>query len=136
QMSEILPPSSIINTPESTWQWAILGIGININQTHFANRLRNPVSLKQITGKNYDPVPMAKELCGCVEKYFQQLITGNFDSIYSQYLTHLYKKDEKVSFKKTNRVFEAVIKSVSPSGKLIVQHGIEEEFDFGEVEWL
>ncbi|MBK5269676.1 MAG: hypothetical protein JJE22_01555, partial [Bacteroidia bacterium] len=73
---------------------------------------------------------------GCVENYFQQLITGNFDSIYSQYLTHLYKKDEKVSLKKTNRVFEAVIKSVSPSGKLIVQHGIEEEFDFGEVEWL
>ena len=38
--------------------------------------------------------------------------------------------------KKSNRVFDAVIKTVSPSGQLIVQHGIEEEFGFGEVEWV
>jgi BirA family transcriptional regulator, biotin operon repressor / biotin---[acetyl-CoA-carboxylase] ligase len=120
----------------SDWQWAIAGIGININQTHFPDELRNPVSLKQITGKDFDTVTMAKELCGCIEKYFRQLIAGNFGSIYSQYLIHLYKKNEKVKLKKGSRVFEAVIKSVSHSGKLIVQHAIEEEFDFGEVEWL
>ena len=37
---------------------------------------------------------------------------------------------------KDNRVFEAIIKSVSPEGKLVVQHAIEEEFNFGEVEWV
>jgi BirA family biotin operon repressor/biotin-[acetyl-CoA-carboxylase] ligase len=51
-------------------------------------------------------------------------------------MNHLYKKNEKVKLKKDNRVFEALIKSVSPSGKLIVQHSIEEEFEFGEVAWL
>ena len=44
--------------------------------------------------------------------------------------------DLDVKFKKDNRVFEGIIKSVSPSGKLIVHHAIEEEFDFGQVEWL
>ncbi len=121
---------------EGDWLWAIAGIGININQTHFSDELRNPVSLKQITGKDFDTIVIAKELCGCIEKYFQQLIAGNFNSIYSQYLTHLYKKNEKVKLKKGSRVFQAIIKSVSRSGKLIVQHAIEEEFDFGEVEWL
>ena len=38
--------------------------------------------------------------------------------------------------KKDSRVFEAMIKSVSPEGKLVVQHSIEEEFNFGEVEWF
>jgi len=118
------------------WQWAIIGIGINLNQTVFPDVLRNPVSLKQITGKDFDTVAMAKELCGYMEKYFQQLIEGNFNSIYSLYLTHLYKKNEKVRLKKDNRVFETTIKSVSTSGKLIVQHAIEEEFDFGDVEWF
>src|SRR5437667_2750998 len=33
-----------------SWQWAIIGIGININQTSFPPDLHNPVSLKQITG--------------------------------------------------------------------------------------
>lgn len=121
---------------QEPWPWAIIGIGININQTHFPDELPNPVSLKMITGKSYEALPMAKELCGYIEKYFQQLITGNFESVYAHYLTHLYKKNEKVRLKKNNRVFEAVIKTVSSSGKLIVQHAIEEEIDFGEVEWL
>ena len=120
----------------SAWQWAIIGIGININQTTFPSELPNPVSLKQITGKDFDTVLLAKELCNCLEKYFQQLITGNFESIFSQYNSCLYKKDKKVKLKKGNRVFEVTIKNVSPSGKLIVQHGIEEELDFGDVEWV
>ncbi len=45
-----------------SWPWAIIGIGININQTSFEG-LPNPVSLKQITGKNFEPLVLAKELC-------------------------------------------------------------------------
>ena len=67
---------------------------------------------------------------------FKRLINGDFENIYTQYLSHLYKINEKVKLKKDNRVFEAVIKDVSPEGKLIVQHSIEEEFDFGEIEWI
>ena len=118
------------------WKWAIVGIGININQTSFPTNLPNPVSLKQITGKNFDPVSLAKELCTFLDKRFQQLISGGFETIYRNYLSHLYKKDQTVRLKKDNRVFEATIKGVSPSGKLITQHSIEEEFDFGKVEWL
>ena len=36
------------------WEYAIIGIGININQTFFDPSLPNPVSLKQITGKNFN----------------------------------------------------------------------------------
>jgi BirA family transcriptional regulator, biotin operon repressor / biotin---[acetyl-CoA-carboxylase] ligase len=120
----------------SNWQWAIVGIGININQTHFPPGLANPVSLRQITGKNFDPLVLAKELCVILDNYFQQLVTKGFDAIYSQYLGHLYKKKEPVRWKKGSRVFEATLKTILPTGKLVVQHSIEEEFDFGEVEWV
>ena len=120
----------------SDWQWAIAGIGININQTVFPSFLSNPVSLKQITGKNFDAPGLAKELCGILDKNFMSLTKGNFQKIYQYYLDHLYKKDRKVMLKKNNRVFEAMIRSVTPAGKLIVEHGIEEEFDFGEIEWV
>ena len=41
-----------------------------------------------------------------------------------------------VKLKKDNRIFSATIKQVSPLGQLVVLHSIEEQFDFGEIEWL
>ena len=120
----------------STWEWAVIGIGININQTSFSPELPNPVSLKQITGRSFDTVALAKELCNLFNDHFEKLVSDGFEDIYAQYLSHLYKINERVKLKKDNRVFETTIKMVSPAGKLIVQHGIEEEFDFGSVEWM
>ena len=114
----------------------MIGIGININQTVFPEELKNPVSLKQITGKDYVPVEMAKELCLVLDNNFNRLITSGFEDYLCFLSLFLYKKNEPVRLKKGSRVFEATIKSVSPSGKLIVQHAIEEEFDFGEIEWV
>ena len=119
-----------------SWQWSIIGIGININQTDFDPDLPNPVSLKQITGKILTPIDLAKELCSIIEKNYQLLIAGNFMTLFSKYQTHLYKKDEKVKLKKATRVFETTIKGVSETGQLITQHSIEERFEFGEVEWI
>lgn len=130
---------NMISTGQSTtgnWQWAIAGIGININQTVFPADLPNPVSLKQITGINFEPIGLAKELCFIIEKNYQSLIAEDFQSLFNKYQNHLYKKDEKVKLKKSNRVFETTIKGVSETGQLITQHSIEERFEFGEVEWV
>jgi BirA family biotin operon repressor/biotin-[acetyl-CoA-carboxylase] ligase len=118
------------------WKWAVVGIGININQTIFPPDLPNPVSLKQITGKNFESVGMAKEICSVLEKNYQLLIAGKFEHLFSHYQIHLYKKDQKVKLKKDNRVFETTIKGVSETGQLVTQHLIEERFEFGEVEWM
>ena len=76
----------------SSWRWAIVGIGINVNQTDFPIGLMNPISLKQITGQHFDIIDLSKELCGVINNYFEKLITGGFNDIYDQYLSHLYKK--------------------------------------------
>ena len=44
------------------WTWTVIGIGLNFNQTHFSNEAGNPVSLKQITGKDWDIKAMQKKL--------------------------------------------------------------------------
>jgi BirA family biotin operon repressor/biotin-[acetyl-CoA-carboxylase] ligase len=132
----ILIENIIRNTDAgSQWEWAIVGIGINITQVSFPAELQNPVSLKQITGKDFDPVLLGKELCKKLDKYYQQLMNDGFENIFNYYISHLYKKNETAKLRKENRVFDAVIKTVSLSGQLIVQHSIEEQFDFGEVEW-
>lgn len=118
------------------WNWSIIGIGININQTVFPAYLHNPVSLKQITGKTFDIIGLAKEICEELNNKFSQLLTDGFEKIYTQYLNHLYKLNATVKFRKDNRVFEAVIKGVTPTGQLVIFHTIEEELNFGEIEWI
>lgn len=123
-------------TAAGQWKWAVVGIGININQTSFPDELKNPVSLKQITGKSYDVVALAKELCECLYTRFNEITEKGFDSVYAYYTSQLYKKGEAVRLKKDSRVFEAIIKNVSLAGQLIVQHSIEETFSFGDIEWI
>ena len=119
-----------------TWEWAIVGIGININQVQFPEDLPNPVSLKQITGKESDPCLLAKELCNYMDEQYNRLCQEGFPGIYHDYCSHLYKNGQVVKLKKETRVFEALVKNVTPEGRLLVQHAIEEEFNFGEVEWV
>lgn len=128
--------NSYDTTKPATWEWAIIGIGINISQTFFSPHLPNPVSLKQITGKNFIPTMLAIELHKKIIHTLIDFSINGFENIYAEYQEILYKKNEFVKLKKDNRVFEACIKAVSPYGKLIVEHSLEEEFDFGEVEWL
>ena len=120
----------------SSWDWSIIGVGININQTAFPSYLPNPVSLKQITGKNFDAVVLAKELCMIMNQKFDELMNSGFENLYAQYLIHLYKINTTVKLRKDNRVFEAIIKGVNRAGQLVVYHSIEEEFNFGDVEWV
>lgn len=117
------------------WKYAIAGIGLNVNQTDFEELQMKAVSLKQITGEDHDPVRLAKELCVDLDEQFNKL---NFhrDEISEEYKTSLYKLNETVRFKKENRIFNAVVKNVTVTGQLVVQHAVEEIFEVGEVEWL
>jgi len=118
------------------WDWAVVGIGININQESFAADLKNPVSLKQVTGKTFDQIELAKKLCASISHFYKKLMHKESDAILGRYNRLLYKKDEMVKLKKGNRIFSGVIKRVTQTGQLVVQHSVEEQFDFGEIEWL
>ena len=118
------------------WQWAIAGIGININQTIFDETVINAVSLKQITGKNFDPLELTKELCTRLDHRFRQLHINSRQSVVDAYNNILYKKGQKVSLKKNNIVFECLIKGVNEYGYLITESATEELFNAGEVQWI
>jgi BirA family biotin operon repressor/biotin-[acetyl-CoA-carboxylase] ligase len=119
----------------SEWKFAVIGIGINVNQTEFGELGLKAVSLKQITGKNFDPVVVAKKLGEILEEKYQLLLAYP-SLILEEYKSHLYKLKEKIKLKKDNRVFDAEFKDVNNNGQMVVQHAAEEKFDVGEVEWI
>lgn len=45
-----------------SWTWTVIGIGFNMNQTKFSSDAPNPVSLKQITGKQWEISSMQNSL--------------------------------------------------------------------------
>jgi BirA family biotin operon repressor/biotin-[acetyl-CoA-carboxylase] ligase len=118
------------------WSWAVAGIGININQSRFHGSLPNPVSLKQITGREYDALELAEHLYKFLLRRLEILSEKLPDKIVKDYNKQLYKLNQTVKLKKASAVFETTIKGVSLQGHLHTQDAIERHFDFGEVEWL
>jgi len=118
------------------WAYSIVGTGININQTQFPGTARNPVSLKQITGRPFDAVMLARELGACLEVRYQQLIEGATGLLLEEYNRRLYKREQSIRLKKDQAVFQTVVKEVSPAGELITRDVLERRFGFGEVEWI
>jgi len=118
------------------WQWAVVGIGININQVIFNDDVANAVSLKQITGKNYKPVELAKELCIKLQEKYEILLIKENNALVDAYNNVLYKKGETVTLKKNSTVFNCTVKGVNIFGQLITESATEQLFDVGEVQWV
>ncbi len=116
------------------WKYAVIGIGLNVNQTNFGSF--NATSLKSITGTNYNTVELAKHLILFLEKSFEELV-GNLQQVSSVYHSHLYKLNEKILFKKGDQIIQGIFKGVSDEGMLVVKEQDNESFfRVGEIEWL
>ena len=118
------------------WQYAIVGIGLNINQTHFPGHLPNPASLKQALGYDLDVIALAHELCGLLQTSYQQLMHGERAALLYEYNQALYKLAQTVRLRKGNIVFPARIEGVDEQGGLLVQSNLAQRFGTGEVEWV
>jgi len=114
---------------------SIIGIGLNLNETNFPNELPNPVSLKQITGKNYDIENFGIKLYNEFQSLFFKFQQGFYRTILNDYNRYLYKKNEWVKVHTMNGVETVKILYVSELGYLVVEKetGDKTQFSYGEV---
>lgn len=119
-----------------TWKYAVVGIGINVNQTSFSGGLKNPVSLKEITGKSFDIEALAKGLHKAVLLAVEEMGSKPFSTFLAEYNHYLYKLNSTVKLKAENKVFECIINGVNERGKLLTSGASNKEFEFGQVEWI
>jgi len=117
------------------WSFAIIGIGINVNQVQFDHDIPNPVSLRQIRGEVLDPLELARELLAQIDHYWGLWKNGDTD-IMQLFNEVLYRKGEMAKFKSGNRIFEGRVKAVNGRGELVVETAIEENFSVGQLTWL
>lgn len=120
------------------WQFAVVGLGININQPEFAGRANRPISLRQITGMEYDVTSLGKALCTFVGERYSILEGGGEALILRSYNQALYKRNERVRLIREGAALDAVVKGVTDEGQLIIETAgsRREECAWGSVEWV
>jgi BirA family biotin operon repressor/biotin-[acetyl-CoA-carboxylase] ligase len=117
---------------------SIVGFGLNLNQTLFFSNAPNPVSLSQITGMQYRPEEMLEQLRSEFHRYVQQLETEGTKRIHATYERVLYRRDGFHLWKDETGRFEARLREIEPTGRLILERrdGTISLYAFKEIEFV
>jgi BirA family biotin operon repressor/biotin-[acetyl-CoA-carboxylase] ligase len=70
-------------------KYSVAGIGININQIQFDEKLPNPTSLKLITKENLSREKILQEIVQIGRKYYNKLQNGAFIELENEYESYI-----------------------------------------------
>jgi BirA family biotin operon repressor/biotin-[acetyl-CoA-carboxylase] ligase len=107
---------------------SIIGVGLNINQTHFVSDAPNPVSLCQITGREYNRETI---LLSVVEHFLSNVDTKEYRAL-------LYRCHGFHPYHDSEGDFEAELITVEDDGHLLLRdsHGRLRRYAFKEVQFV
>lgn len=113
----------------------IAGIGVNVNQERFFSDAPNPVSMKNITGKETPLEPLLEELVSAV---FANLGEAA-EPLHARYLRSLWRGEGEHPFATPDEdVFTASISDIDPAGVLSLRRtdGSESRYLFKQVRFI
>jgi BirA family biotin operon repressor/biotin-[acetyl-CoA-carboxylase] ligase len=97
---------------------SVAGIGVNINQERFLSDAPNPISLKQITGREWDTEALLKELIRNILYRYEQLRNDDTETLTRMYHEALYRNTGFHRYESQAGIFLARIDRVSDDGFL------------------
>lgn len=122
----------------SRFATSIVGIGVNINQSHFENGFAT--SLLRETGRTFTLTEEFHKLLKFLDAYYVRLRSGGqHDAIRREYLSHLYGYQQDVKFVYQGNITNGSVTNVTQLGKIRIKLATEpEELEFGlkEIEWV
>lgn len=105
-------------------KYAIVGIGINVNQDSFPEDLDQvATSIKKCIGKNIKRVNLIQEILNRFEKFYFKLVKGQEDQLITLWKNNLNMVGEKVIIFSDNRTYEGIVYDISSRGELLLKDG-------------
>ena len=135
KIAGVLIENSVIdNRIDST----VVGIGLNLNQENFSPLLPNPVSLKQVTGMEYDIKSALNDLLVRLDIRYRQMLYGDRDQLKNEYERNLYRLNEWHRYHSDSKTFDGYITGIDADGRLKLKErsGNERAFLFKEIEFI
>ena len=123
------------------WAYAIIGIGINVNQDSFPADIPNATSLKiASSGKEYKLEELITDIrAGILNELIIPATGAGIQQLMDSYNNLLFKRGKEVVFEENallGRKFSAFVQEVTPRGELVLlSHSGIEVFTFGSVTW-
>ncbi len=116
----------------------IIGTGVNINQDVFRSDAPNPVSLKQLTGKEHDREEVLSDIMNGFAELYDRLRSGEEDEIRREYMQCLYRREGMHRYADVRGEFMAEIAEVEPTGHLQLrfENGNVVRYEFKEVKFV
>lgn len=110
--------------------YSIVGIGLNVNQLEFLSPAPNPISMQQISGKEYDVENLLEEYLAVLKRWQNVPLPD----LQAAYMSYLYRRrgmypyvEREVSLVPTaiaqsaEGAFCAEIQGITPQGELVLQ---------------
>ena len=118
--------------------YCVIGIGLNVNQDEFNSDAPNPVSLKNISGTNYDLELMLERVLENIRVRYELLQNNGNEWINKDYMAVLYRKDGFHRFSDEHGLFEARIAKIDDFGlmTLVDSNNRAREYAFKEVKFI
>ena len=117
---------------------SIIGIGLNVNQTSFDENLPNPISMKMITGKDYDLYELLSAISQQLSANSYQPTANSQQLTANSYIKHLYRYQQWAFYKHEGSVKEMMIVGYDQFGRLILKekNGLEVVCDLKEIAFV
>ena len=96
---------------------SIIGIGLNVNQMQFQDWPTHPISLKQITGKDYDLQPLLEQIAERILIKVKQL-KSNPTVIEQEYLNRLFRYRTWAEYEVDGKVLRLFMMGIDQFGRL------------------
>lgn len=118
---------------------SIAGFGLNVNQELFVSNAPNPVSMKQLTSKDYDVDSISEKLAQKIEARLKDIEES--DNLHEKFIDKLWRKDGTFypfNDRKSGEKIKAKILEVGKDGILTLEtlEGENRKYAFKEVEFL
>lgn len=101
---------------------SIIGIGLNVNQIEFSSDIPNPISLKQISGEDFDLENLLNLLIKNIKSSVECLrIKENQIAINEKYISKAYRYRQWADYVYKNKVKSMIINGFDCYGRLILE---------------
>lgn len=116
----------------------IVGVGIDVNQEHFENLTKNPISIYQITHRHIDRQDLLHSIIEDLDHYIHMIEDHRYDEVNRDYQNSLYRRYGYHLYKDGNGEFMARFVTVEPSGRIVLKDdsGYLRTYAFKEVKFM